>query len=221
MLSNKPQHRRIHQHSTPAPQIKIRECASCKKCCPAARALAHEVKSFTVQVRAGVLPRSPRAHGPSPLRLPWSLLEAPSPGPPSLPLLGGLEKWNDNYYKTDFPGQRGSLVSVPPPPNQKVFPHQDLWQSNTFTRISVLMAAISSKRICVAQYLQWTNTFHATNVSKCQLIEAQAKPDAIFTLYASYSQRFLKFPFGVSKSNSCKIEPQFLLATIKGPYIGL
>ena len=55
------------------------------------------LKNFTVQVLAGVLPPSRRARGPSPLRPPSSLLEAPSPGPHSLHLQGGLEKWNDNY----------------------------------------------------------------------------------------------------------------------------
>ena len=122
------------------PQIKIRECASCKKMLPTSKGresfplpgLRHQrLKSCTVQVLAAVLPPSRRAHGPNPPRHPSSLLEALSPGPLSLPLQGWFngedeKREHDNYGERmtiamiDFPEQRGSLVSVPQLPNQKV-----------------------------------------------------------------------------------------------------
>ena len=150
---------------------------------PFARAPASEgLKIFTVQVPAGVLPPSRRARGPSPLKPPSSLLEAPSHGPLSLPLQGGFEEWNEVYNWLVQDNAAASKASLHTQTKRLVHNHQlcqDLW-------ILVLMPALLYK------ILFSVNKHIACN--KCQQVSthctliAFSYKDAIYTLHARYSQ---------------------------------
>ena len=69
-----------------------------------------------------------------------------------------------------------------------------------------MIFSFDASYIILKIYSEQTHFMHQMWASVNSL-QAQEKPDAIVTVNLG----FLKLPFGVSKSNSCKIEPQFLL----------